>query len=204
MGKVKEISAAVLAGGKSTRFGKDKRFFKIGDKTFVEIMCEKVKNVFDFCYLSVEKNFDRLQIPEIEIISQFKVVYDRYDGIGPIGGVISVLCEVINKGCVFVPVDMPFLDEKILIYLSQIRDFDIAYFNLNGKVYPIPGYYSKNLISFIEEMISKGNFSLKTLIEGWGGKKLEISFSEIEKLGIGPESMLNVNEMKDLISIFKI
>jgi len=199
--KIKDVAGAILAGGKSKRFGSDKRFFKLGDKTFIEIMCEKLLRVFESCYLSVEKNFNKIQKPEIKIISQFKIVYDKYDEIGPVGGLISVLHEIPHIGCVFVPVDVPFLDEKVLIFLSQNREFDIVYFNLNGKIYPIPGYYSKNLITFIGEMISEGNFSLKNLIAKWDGKKLEIDHKQMEELGINPQSMININQTNELGSL---
>jgi molybdopterin-guanine dinucleotide biosynthesis protein A len=161
---IKDVAGTVLAGGKSRRFGSDKRFFKLNDKTLLEIMCEKLRSVFETKYISTEKIFEaKLSQHKIEI-SDFKIVHDRYDDIGPISGIVSVLYEISQIGCVFVPCDMPFLPEKILFFLSESKDFDIVYFNLNGKIYPIPGYYSKNLIPEIEKMISKGIFALKYLI----------------------------------------
>jgi molybdopterin-guanine dinucleotide biosynthesis protein A len=106
--------------------------------------------------------------------------------------------EISQIGCVFVPCDMPFLPEKILFFLSEFKDFDIVYFNLNGKIYPIPGYYSKNLIPEIEKMISEGIFALKYFIQNYEGKKLELGEKEVEKLGIKIEDMKNINEPQSL------
>jgi molybdopterin-guanine dinucleotide biosynthesis protein A len=93
---------------------------------------------------------------------------------------------------------MPFLPEKILFFLSEFKEFDIVYFNLNGKIYPIPGYYSKNLIPEIERLISKGIFALKYLIQNYEGKKLELGEKEPEKLGVKIEYMKNINEPQNL------
>jgi molybdopterin-guanine dinucleotide biosynthesis protein A len=125
-------------------------------------------------------------------------VHDRYDDIGPISGIVSVLYQISQIGCVFVPCDMPFLPEKISFFLSEFKDFDIVYFNLNGKIYPIPAYYSKNLIHEIEKIISKGIFALKYLIQNYDGKKLELGEKDLEKLGVRIEDMKNINEIKDI------
>ena len=195
---IKEVVGAILAGGKSGRFGSDKRFFKLNDKTLLEIMCEKLRSVFETKYISTEKNFEaKLSEHKIEI-SDFKIVHDRYDDIGPISGIVSVLYQISQIGCVFVPCDMPFLPEKISFFLSEFKDFDIVYFNLNGKIYPIPAYYSKNLIPEIEKIISKGIFALKYLIQNYDGKKLELGEKDLEKLGVRIEDMKNINEIKDI------
>jgi len=195
---IKDVAGAVLAGGKSRRFGSDKRFFKLNDKTLLEIMCEKLRSVFETKYISTEKNFEaKLSKHKIEI-SDFKIVPDKYDDIGPISGIVSVLYEISQIGCVFVPCDMPFLPKKILLFLPEFKEFDIVYFNLNGKIYPIPGYYSKNLISEIEKMISKGIFALKYLIQNYDGKKLELGEKDLEKLGVKIEYMKNINEPQSL------
>jgi len=195
---IKDVAGAILAGGKSKRFGSDKRFFKINGKTLLEIMCEKLRAVFESKYISTEKNFEiKLSENKIEI-PDFKIVYDKYHDIGPISGIVSVLNEIPEIGCVFVPCDMPFLPEKILFFLSEFKEFDIVYFNLNGKIYPIPGYYSKNLIPKIEKMISQGIFALKHLTQNYEGKKLEVGEKEFEKLGAKIEDMKNINEIKDI------
>jgi molybdopterin-guanine dinucleotide biosynthesis protein A len=69
---------------------------------------------------------------------------------------------------------------------------------LNGKIYPIPGYYSKNLIPEIEKMISKGIFALKYLIQSYRGKKLELGEKEVGDLGVRIEDMKNINEPQRL------
>jgi molybdopterin-guanine dinucleotide biosynthesis protein A len=55
---IKDVAGAILAGGKSRRFGSDKRFFKLNDKTLLEIMCKKLRAVFETKYISTEKNFE--------------------------------------------------------------------------------------------------------------------------------------------------
>ena len=187
-------SGAVLAGGKSERFGSDKRFFKIGNKTLLEIACEKVKSNFEVKYLVVDSQFKFN-------ISDFIIIKDKIDGKGPLIGIYSALCEVKDKGCVFVPVDMPFLPDELLRYISSLQSYDAVYINFSGKIYPIPGYYSKDVLPLIKNLIECGNFSIKKLLDKVKNK-FEIREDIIKKFGDPSLLLLNINKPSDFRSGF--
>jgi molybdopterin-guanine dinucleotide biosynthesis protein A len=90
-------------------------------KPCLKLCAKKLRSAFETKYISTEKNFEaKLSQHKIEI-SDFKIVHDKYDDIGPISGIVSVLYEISQIGCVFVPCDMPFLPEKILFFLSRVQ-----------------------------------------------------------------------------------
>lgn len=184
------VSGAVLAGGKSKRFGEDKRFFKIGENTLLEIACEKIRKNFDKRYLAVDQNFS-LEIPD------FILVRDKICGKGPLIGIYSVLCSIEEDGCVFIPIDMPFLSDEIIKYISTFCEFDAVYLKYNETIYPLPGYYSKKIITLIEKQFELGDFSIKSLLLKIEGK-MELNESKIAKFGNLSHLLLNVNDKSDL------
>ncbi|MCS7184968.1 MAG: molybdenum cofactor guanylyltransferase [bacterium] len=138
--------AAILAGGKSKRFGSDKRFFRLNGKTLIEIACEKLKD-FEERYIVLDKK-TKLKI------DGFKIIRDIYSGLGPLGGIYSMLKKVDSS--LFIPVDMPYLDVEILKKIASYISYDAVYLKSN-RIYPIPGYYSRKILSLIEETIKSGN-----------------------------------------------
>lgn len=192
-------SGAVLAGGKSERFGSDKRFFKFGDKTLIEIACEKIKN-FDERYISLGSDFDVSNLPEVA--RDFKVIIDKFENKGPLVGIYSTLIEVKSEGCVFIPVDMPLIPVELLNYMANFAGYDVIYLKSSNKIYPLPGYYSKKLIPLIERNIKSGKLSLMELIfKGEGVKALEISYGDLKKFGEPDRFLLNVNKVDDVAGI---
>lgn len=186
-------AGAVLAGGISKRFGQDKRFFKIGEKNLIQIACDKIRETFERRYLIVDENFNHK-------IEEFITIKDIIPKKGPLGGIYSFFKETEENGCVFIPVDMPFLTVDLIKYLSELHENDIAYINFKQKIYPIPGYYSRNVQETIEEQIRKGNFSLRDLLLKII-KKVEINEKDLIKFG-NPEILLfNINRPEDLNEI---
>lgn len=186
-------AGAVLAGGLSKRFGQDKRFFKIGEKNLIQIACDKIRETFERRYLIVDENFNHK-------IEEFITIKDIIPKKGPLGGIYSFFKETEENGCVFIPVDMPFLTVDLIKYLSELHENDIAYINFKQKIYPIPGYYSRNVQETIEEQIRKGNFSLRDLLLKII-KKVEINEKDLIKFG-NPEILLfNINRPEDLNEI---
>jgi len=194
-----KTTGAVLAGGRSERFGSDKRFFKFGDKTLIEIACEKIKNFDEKC-LSIDRGFDIKSLPEVA--HDFKVIIDKFENKGPLVGIYSTLIEVESEGCVFIPVDMPLIHGELLNYMANFTGYDVIYLKSGDRVYPLPGYYSKRLVALIERNIKSDKLSLMELIfKGEGIKALEISYWDLKKFGEPDRFLLNVNKVDDILGI---
>src|ERR1700730_4429041 len=106
----------VLAGGGSTRFGRDKALVKIDGKSMLLRMCELLRDVCG---------------DEREVVTPGKhadlnvtTLADRWPGEGPLGGIITALhatAETDNAGewNLVVGGDMPFLTCEWLSYLVE-------------------------------------------------------------------------------------
>ncbi len=181
---------AVLAGGRSKRFGTDKRFLKLGEKTLIEIACDKIRANFKRRYLVLDKNSN------FEI-QDFTIVRDKIDDGGPLVGVYSTLIEMVEcTGCVFVPIDMPFIPNELLQFITSLSGYDAIYISFFDKIYPFPGYYSKRLIPLIESFVDAGKLSVKELL-GEVKLKYEIDAKKLAEFGDPVKMLININVPED-------
>jgi molybdopterin-guanine dinucleotide biosynthesis protein A len=108
------VTAYVLAGGYSTRFGRDKALTELNGKPMLLEMCELIYDVATRGVFVVGAANKYGQFG-------FECVEDRWPGEGPLGGIVTALIETQrrNPSCrwnLIVGCDMPFLTEEILVY----------------------------------------------------------------------------------------
>jgi len=192
------IAGLVVAGGKSKRFGSDKRFYKLSEKTLTEIACEKISKVFRKNYIVVDKNFSENQID----LDRFTILRDLEDGKGPLMGIYSALSQIPEEGCLVIPVDMPNLSISLLEYINeQARFFDIIV-PCREKALPLPGFYSKKLLPLIRSILESESFSMQSLVnqaeKETGLKVLKLSSDFVTKFGDPEKFLLNINRKDDI------
>ena len=104
----------VLAGGGSTRFGRDKALARIGDQALLARLCSVMRGV----------------TPSVMIIGSREkyaafgadCVADRWPGEGPLGGIVTALLATSETGGewnIVIGCDMPFLTREWLTYIIQ-------------------------------------------------------------------------------------
>jgi molybdenum cofactor guanylyltransferase len=109
------IAGYVLAGGGSTRFGKDKALVEAGGKPMLVRMCELLRTA------AIEVTV--IADPEKYTGFGLRSVADRWPGAGPLGGIITALEDagarkVSPEWNLIVSCDMPFLTREWLAYLA--------------------------------------------------------------------------------------
>jgi molybdenum cofactor guanylyltransferase len=113
--RVSGIAGFVLAGGGSTRFGRDKALAEIDGKPMVVRMCELLRGV--------TKNVTVVSAPEKYSEFGLQIVEDRWPGEGPLGGIVTALRTTAarDKACewnVILSCDMPFLTMQWMEFLA--------------------------------------------------------------------------------------
>lgn len=211
------INCIILSGGKSSRMGKDKALLKIGAKTIIEIMIDKLK---PFC------NEIMISADETEKYSQFgfKVVPDKYKNSGPLAGIYSSLLESNTERNFVISCDLPLVSQKIIErLLSNISTKEIILPVTDGKYHQLCGVYSKSVIKIAESILSegeevKGREGEKEKRRRWeaerGRKKRNtsvkrlIDISQVEFVDVtsisGANEFLNMNTVEDYKMISKI
>jgi len=105
----------VLAGGGSTRFGKDKALVEVGGKPMLVRMCELLRTVVSEVTVIAD--------PEKYSDLGLRCVADLWPGEGSLGGIITALEDAGSRyqspeWNLIVSCDMPFLTREWLVYLA--------------------------------------------------------------------------------------
>jgi len=105
----------VLAGGGSTRFGRDKALIEFGGKPMLARMVELLQSVTKKAKVVAERG--KYEAFGVEIIE------DRWPGEGPLGGIITALEDADGSAArsdwnLIVSCDMPFLTPEWMEYMA--------------------------------------------------------------------------------------
>jgi molybdopterin-guanine dinucleotide biosynthesis protein A len=108
------IRGYVLAGGGSTRFGRDKALVKIDGESMLLRMCVLLRGLGDVRAVVAPGKHADLDVTTLA---------DRWPGEGPLGGIITALMATAESGDadwnLIVGCDMPFLTREWLSYLVE-------------------------------------------------------------------------------------
>ena len=188
------ISCIVLAGGRSTRLGRNKVTEIIGEKSLLErvISCLAYFES-DIIVVTAKKPTlpQRIDYPKLKIVS------DIHPGKGSLGGVYSGLVASNSFYNLVVACDMPFLNRKLLSYMVEISNgYDLVVPRLDDTFEPLHAVYSKGCIAPMEYLIKQDDLKilkLFPLIKVRYAEKNEIDRFDPQHL-----SFFNVNTEADL------
>lgn len=174
-----QVTAVILAGGKSSRMGRDKAEMKIHGKTFLEIQLEKLKHI---------------GIEEI-LISRKGFVEDIYPECGPLGGMHASFHKASCPNCLVISVDVPLVSEKhleqlIASHLESHVDATITKNPKNGKIEPLIGVYRSSLWKDIDVILQGEDYAVFKLLK-------KVKYSEFPYAG-DTEDLLNCNCMEEV------
>lgn len=162
-----KITAIILAGGKSSRFGCDKTLYPVDGKTMTERAADILRPFVDEILISVDRK-GKFFLPET------KEVEDVYSDIGPIGGIYSGLLSAKHEKCIIVAGDIIQIDKGLTLKLLAFSEGFRAVVPVNnGKLEPLYAVYSKKMLPDIEKKIHSGEYSLwKFLLEEKGKNRV--------------------------------
>ena len=82
---------------------------------------------------------------------------------GPLGGIYSALATTKSSAVLFLACDMPFVSTAVLRSLLAKFDGERAVFAVCGRVPGFPTVLPKSALPIVEEVVSRGDLSLKKL-----------------------------------------
>jgi len=110
------VAGYILAGGGSTRFGRDKALVEVGGRPMIARMSELVR--------SVTRQMKIVAAPGKYDAFGAEIVEDQWPGEGPLGGIITALEDAARSAArpewnLIVSCDMPFLTREWLAFLRE-------------------------------------------------------------------------------------
>ncbi len=182
------IRGLVLAGGKSSRFGRDKALEFYQGKTFLEtavVLLEEV-GLSSVVVTREGADYSFLKCP---------ILKDTFEDMGPLGGLYTALSAFPNTHFLVLTCDMPALEPSVLIdLLAQCESEGITLFSCQSSLQPFPGIYSPALLNSIRQRIVTGKLSMHGLIEETSNKNILLWKGDRTVL-------LNVNRKEDITLI---
>ena len=142
------ISCIVLAGGGGKRLGADKAFLRIGDRTLIEGIVEKMARIGDEVIIVTNS-------PQKYSHLKARLVGDVYPGKGALVGIYSGLKAAHSHHSLVVACDMPFLDLRLLRYMILLSlGQDVVIPRVGGLTEPLHAIYSKQCLQPIERVLA--------------------------------------------------
>jgi len=178
------ILGAILAGGKSTRMGKDKLFLELNNKKLIEHTIDKVKKYLKQLIVVTNQN------NEFFSKNNLTVVKDCIEGqLGPLVGILTAMewAKQNSKKYSWVatfPCDTPFFPETIIksfIKESERKDSLILCASSHGRKHNIFGLWSLDLYDKLkDDLINKRVRKVQDWTEQNKIKNLEFKFKDYD------------------------
>ena len=183
------VSLLIIAGGKSSRLGVDKRFAEVGGEKLLEKILRKSTTInFVEKFLCTEKIS-----PELELLADkygAKILIDEIPDAGALSGIANGLKNIKADWALAVSADMPFFDFKALEPLTEKFSGVQAVIPIcGGKYQTLAAFYNKNLAKLFYEELASGQRKIISAI-----KKIPHAFIEFP----AEEIFFNVNTRADL------
>lgn len=195
----KEITAIILAGGKSTRMGSDKSLLRLGDKTLIEHVVDAIRPYVS-SVLIVTNNKEKYSF-----LNNVFFVPDIKENQGPFIGLISGIKSIDTKWSFVTSCDMPLIDGKVIDYLWERKKSYIVSPASNEGYEPLISLYSKDILPFAEDLMKENMRSINKFI------------STMEKLGyvekldkielwkkFGEKVFFNINDHNNYIKVLEV
>ena len=184
-----DISLLIIAGGRSSRLGVDKRFVEVGGVGLLETILRKASTV-DFAekFLCVEDELPDLR----ELASRYgaKLLVDEIKNSGPLSALSTGLAAVGTAWSLAVSADMPFFEFATVAPLTA--NFSTAQAVLpevGGRVQPLAAFYRRELASIFQREVLNGQRKIMSAV-----KKIPHELAAVED-GV---NFFNVNTLGEL------
>jgi len=150
------VSAIIIAGGKSTRMGHDKRAIRLHGRTLMSISICLAEKIADDIIISSND--------QLADYRDYRVIPDQIPDEGPLMGMHSCIPYIKSENALLLSCDMP------LVSLEMIRQLikthlagHICYFTLNDRIQPFPSIIPVALNDEIRKYVHRGKRSLTGL-----------------------------------------
>jgi molybdopterin-guanine dinucleotide biosynthesis protein A len=154
------VNAFVLAGGQSTRMGRDKALLPFAGRALVEHMLDLLRSLdLDPCICGSRPDLARFA----------QVIPDETAHRGPLSGLCAALADSDSDLNLFVPVDLPMIPPGFLRWLRARAETSQALATIpryGGRPQPLCAVYSRRLREGLHNSLAEGNFKVMTAIQG--------------------------------------
>lgn len=187
-------TAIILAGGKSSRMGFDKQFLRIEDQYITDLLVEKLRTIFSEIIIVTNKPEEYTKYP-------CKTVEDEIKGFGALAGIHTGLKNARSLYNYVIACDMPCINIDYIHYMRKLiedspKEVDGVVTRFGEWIEPFNSFYSKRLISPIENNIKYNKRRIGTLLET--SKIIYVPENKARAFSPRWEMFMNLNTRSDI------
>jgi molybdenum cofactor guanylyltransferase len=184
---VTKFSSAVLAGGKSKRFGSDKARFVYKDKTLMQWVINSFETATE-CFIIANQNYEEFGLP---------VYADIISSPTPLSGIHSALVHAKYDWVAVAACDMPFLTRAFWQTLqAQCNNTNAVVVESDYGLEPLAAFYHRDLAPRIETNLQQNQKAIHVFLRGVDTKILKAT-----ELNLSANTFHNINRLEDVRGI---
>jgi molybdopterin-guanine dinucleotide biosynthesis protein A len=165
----RQLAAVVLAGGASSRMGRDKALLLLPDgRSALERVLDVARRVADPVLLAVDTEAHAEHVRCHAGIDGTAVIVDLLPGAGPLATLAGALRAVPPPALLALAVDTPLVEARVLRLLHDAfleGEADVALPLVGGIAQPMPAVYATALAPTAARLIAEGRRSLRALLD---------------------------------------
>ncbi|MGB2602392.1 MAG: molybdenum cofactor guanylyltransferase [Candidatus Sulfotelmatobacter sp.] len=186
-----DVTAFILAGGKSTRMGADKAFVEWNGSTLLDRALKVARTVIPGASI----------VGSREKFAEFApVVEDVFPDCGPLGGIHAALLASQTELNLILAIDMPFVSATFLDYLLNLarnaHDADVVVPQVGGRWQPLCAVYRRKFAVAAESALRAGRNRIDRLFDAVPLRVVDEK--ELEGAGFSLNIFRNLNTPEDL------
>ena len=190
------ITSIILAGGRSSRLGREKLAEVIAGKSLIKRAVSTLISLSQEILIVISQKQARSSL-SLYTYPEAKTVLDLYPGKGSLIGIYTGLVNSTNFLNLVVACDMPFLNLDLLHYMVKVAPgFDVVIPRIDDQMEPLHAVYSKNCIGPMESLIKQDNLKVTAFFDSV--KVRYIGKEEMDRFDPERLSFFNINTEADL------
>jgi molybdopterin-guanine dinucleotide biosynthesis protein A len=166
-----DVGGYVLAGGKSSRMGRDKALLELAGRSLALHAVTKLQRVCSEVHILSEND---------ELAGYAPLVRDLHTGCGPIGGLEASFRHSTHEWNLYMPVDMPFFPSAFLssfvaghVVFSKRKGTRVVLFTVFGTPQPLFCLLHRDVAPFVYAAVERGQYKVFPVLENAGEELAE-------------------------------
>jgi len=183
--RVGDLTAFILAGGRSRRMGRDKAFLELGGRTLLSRAMELVSGIAPVV---------RIVAPQEKFLTIARTVEDVFPDCGPLSGIHAALTCTTTELNLILAVDLPFVEVDFLTYLVAQASQILALVTVPeaGKgLQPLCAVYRRDFQDVAERALKKKKNKIDALFTDVETRV--IAEPEMTRMGFSSKMFQNLN-----------
>jgi molybdopterin-guanine dinucleotide biosynthesis protein A len=194
------LSAIVLIGGLSRRFGRDKAAEVVGGRSLLQHVVDAVSPIAHEIVVVAGRGGG---FPPVECARPLKEVRDVREG-GALGGLYTGMLAAAYPQAVALACDMPLLSLPLLRHLRGLLtdECDVVMPRWRGREEPLHAFYRRTCIPAVERLLDRGGRRFVDFLP-----EVRVRYvpqEEIERFDPEGRSFWNVNSEEDLVRLLPL